>query len=486
MSQRPQRKNVLLIAYLNSHLPELRRVARCLLQSGRFQPILLYAGEEDSMQPRLHRQWIDAGIRVIGRSGHPLPVFSETNHSQPQKNIANVLRQFLLTRATHSPPLKKFLDWAYRSVRTLTFLSRTLKYRQFAERMLREFNLHLIILTEENVGYQTALYVHAARSQGCGSIVVPYTIANATEAAEHALDNRRLWVRGPFRTWLSRRFPHWVYEYQGRRLFLLPPFALLITEWLKLAPPDPWMLNSGDADAIAVESEAMMTYYLDNRIPQHRLVLTGSVADDELSQTLANASLARQSLNARTGLDPKKPLLLCAIPPPWFPRPACGFPDYRSLIDFWMGALRELKRYTIAIHLHPRISAVDAGYITQAGFPLVSEDLPTLIPLADIYLASISATIRWAIACGKPVLNYDVYKYRFHDYAGAQGVVTVEDSKDFQQLLQRVETDVQFVSELTETQRKVQNQWGMLDGHSQQRLLSLFERMSSHPKKLKI
>ncbi len=35
----------------------------------------------------------------------------------------------------------------------------------------------------------------------------------------------------------------------------------------------------------------------------------------------------------------------------------------------------------------------------------------SLVPLCSLYVASVSATIRWAIACGKPVVNYDVYRF---------------------------------------------------------------------------
>ena len=49
-----------------------------------------------------------------------------------------------------------------------------------------------------------------------------------------------------------------------------------------------------------------------------------------------------------------------------------------------------------------------------------------LVPLCDLYVASVSSTIRWAIACGKPVVNYDVYRYRYTDFISLDGVLIID------------------------------------------------------------
>lgn len=472
--------NVLLVAHLNSHLPELFRVANCLANSQRFRPVLLYAGDEDPIHSNFIKQWTEAGFSIIDRTGKaitaPLDKFSTNARSDMPLAL---LRSYIVSQAQNKPALKRFLDWLYRSYREITVLPRTLRHRRQTRRLLLDLSIQLVILPEENVGYQSAMYVNAAHELGRSSVVVPYTIANATEAAEHAINNPRLFVRGPWRKFIARLYPRWVYKHHGRRLLLQPSCYILTAEWLKLAPPDPWMINSGSADAITVESQIMMNYYLNNGIPAKRLALTGSVSDDLLASGLRKASKQRQALDLRAGLDPKKPLLLCAFPPPWFPRPSCDFSDFRSLIDFWLESLRLVPSCTVALHLHPRIQPSDEAYISQAGFPIIHEDIPSLIPLCDLYLASISATIRWAIACGKPVINYDVYKYRFNDYDTAPGVMTVERRDDFRNILRVIEADSKFLSSMAEKQRTVSHNWGVLDGRSQQRLLDLFGRLSN-------
>jgi hypothetical protein len=97
-----------------------------------------------------------------------------------------------------------------------------------------------------------------------------------------------------------------------------------------------------------------------------------------------------------------------------------------------------------------------------------------LIPLCDYYVASISATIQWAIACGKPVINYDICRYRYTDYLGLKGVLTVEEQDQFLDLLRRMATDSEFRNEIAALQKADAPRWGKLDGKAGQRIVELF------------
>jgi len=100
-----------------------------------------------------------------------------------------------------------------------------------------------------------------------------------------------------------------------------------------------------------------------------------------------------------------------------------------------------------------------------------------LIPLCDFYVASVSSTIRWAIACGKPVINYDVYRYRYTDYLGLKGVLTIEEQDEFLDLLQRIATDSVYRNEIAEFQKIDAPRWGNLDGKAGQRIVGLFDEL---------
>ena len=73
------------------------------------------------------------------------------------------------------------------------------------------------------------------------------------------------------------------------------------------------------------------------------------------------------------------------------------------------------------IRPHPRASPDLLRVFETPNIKISIEPMASLIPLCDLYVASISATIRWAISSGIPVLNYDTYRLRYTDFDAAPG-----------------------------------------------------------------
>ena len=96
-----------------------------------------------------------------------------------------------------------------------------------------------------------------------------------------------------------------------------------------------------------------------------------------------------------------------------------------------------------------------------------------LIPLCDLYVASISATIRWAISCGIPVVNYDTYRYRYGDYDKAAGVIQTETLADFRAHLTRFVNDPSYAADLVERQRSAMQCWGTASDKMPERFAGL-------------
>ena len=86
-------------------------------------------------------------------------------------------------------------------------------------------------------------------------------------------------------------------------------------------------------------------------------------------------------------------------------------------------------------------------------------------------------TIRWAIACGKPVVKYDVYRYRFTDFIGIERAITFEEQDEFVSVLRKLATDPVFASEMRQKQEALAPVWGRLDGKSGQPMAQLVWRL---------
>lgn len=461
----------LLVVDSPSQLTELWRVAVSLDEGGRYTPIVhftLYAG-------------MDAAVRACEERGiaHEAPPTPSGQPARPAKmpaRIASSLRRRLARRLAATPLGTPFL--------ALPWALHLRRLRSACGAVLQQTRASIIVLAEDNVGEQSAAWVAAGHDLGVPSVVVPYTVAKASEAAasyylraEHSLrrwDNRLL----------ARWKPQWSFSYRGRRLTRLPAYQAWALECSGMAPPEPWVLHSGFSDAIAVESARMMKHYVGEGLPPERLRLVGSLADDELRRDRERSAETRALLAAEHGLDPSGRLLVCAVPPSQFGAlPAeIEFDDYPSLLRAWTAALADLGGWDIVLRLHPRMADDEEIRPFLGDLPVSTMDTLRLIAACDVYVASVSATIRWAIASGVPVVNYDVYRFGYDDYDDVSAVLTVDTLPDFRASLGRLTADDVWRAEFAAAQRQESHRWGLSDGCCGDRLVDLFDSVIEEPK----
>jgi hypothetical protein len=345
-------------------------------------------------------------------------------------------------------------------------------------KLLRSRQINLVVVTEDSVAGRSRALVAAASRAGVPVLLVPFTIPNPYEAASTLGRRREYQVRGLFARVFAALRPNWVLTVADRRLLRLPLMQALMSELMRMAPVQPWIDNAGPA-TVAVESRAMAKHYCAMGLPDSQLALTGSAADHVLETSLRDRGDRQTELRSRFALH-SGPLLLCALPPDQLSNGgAVGeFKDYATLIEAWTASLSKVAdRFAIVVRPHPRHARPTLEPLQCAKLAICWDDTATLIPLCDLYVAAASATIRWAIACGRPVINYDVFQYRYDDYKGVPGVVSVNSLSAFNALLVEFAHRREKVAALALAQAAVSADWGCLDGQSERRILALAEKL---------
>ena len=148
----------------------------------------------------------------------------------------------------------------------------------------------------------------------------------------------------------------------------------------------------------------------------------------------------------------------------------------KNLLRFWVATLTERTDWNLVLRLHPRMPREQFAFLEEIGGRITDEDTAHLVPLCNLYVASVSATIRWAIACGKPVVNYDVYRFGYTDYTGVPGVFTVNEKQAFVDIIQSLTNDPARLAAAAAAQDAVREQWGRFDGGAAVRFLALVDR----------
>lgn len=344
--------------------------------------------------------------------------------------------------------------------------------------LLKRLKINIILLPEDVVGFVTPLIIKAGHRNNIPSLIVPYTIANQEEAFQSLKQAEAYSTKKLSNRILGYFFRAWLKKDKQHAALRLPAAYILGHVFTRTSPPDPWMMNSGFANAIAIENQAMADYYLCSGISPQKLKVVGSFCDDDIARVRQNKRQEIQTLAAFYGFDASKPILLIGGCPNQLigHPPGFDFSNIEEMVNFIVQCLEPLRhRYNFILRPHPNFMEL-GGLFEKHGWLSVKHDTIKLIPLADIYIAFASATIRWAIASAVPVINYDVFHYDFSEYKQSQGVINVTLPDEFKKAVNSLQ-DLDYL----EGQRKKvafeSPKWGMLDGLSANRICELIEEL---------
>lgn len=470
-------QRVLIPVHINTYFTGLLPLAIMLKQSSQFEPVILFCGNYPTLVNDFETCKRNAFEVYFSRDVNKA-LFQAMDHDQTmgyekEEGVGKFKKYVDLLKSPRSL-IKLILSriFANTIIWELIEISQQIIY---IRRLIRRENISLVVLPADN-RYDFSVYVHAAHLEKTGVVVVPQFMAGPLEWAEYVWDQPPYQSRRLLNRLAGALFPRWSLLYKGRKLVALPGAQIIAKELFGIAPPLPWVLHSGLADAVAVESEAVQDYCLAEGLPSEKVRVTGSIAHDNMFDLLSDAEQKRSIICKTLGFSVDRPLILSALPYDnlYMGRSECDFQVYEELVEFWCRSISSIEGYNHVVALHPSVRYDDMKYIEEFGLKITREPTASVIPLCDIFVASISSTIQWAIACGKPVLNYDVFRYRYTDYQNVEGVLTVEEQHEFIGLLKKLTSDSEYYRKISFQQVASSKRWGVLDGMAGARLQDLF------------
>jgi hypothetical protein len=465
---------VLIFVHFNSYFYNLFGVAKVLKNSGKFKPVMMFVTRyplmaKDIEQCELH------GIVAVNSENQILRS-QEIGIAETKPRKVKVASSWIVSF------LKRNLLEPKRIFTKIAFWKNRLSE---LESLFKRENVKVLVLGGDIAGTDTAAVIKAGHSCRIPSVAFVNWLGKY-EAASIYRANPEHQLNSLVNIYTAIRYPKWTHVIDGRKFLRLPGPEILAIEKLKMAPANPWVLHSGEVDAIAVEGDVMRDAALEMGLAEKKVFSTGSMQNDEMKVFLDLMGELRKKLYADLSITNDKPMLLTALPPDFLyevagkPQcPDCDFQNYHELAEFWMKALAARTNYQVIVSLHPSVNREQYNYLEQFGVRISEKRISELIPLCDLFVACVSATINWAIASGKPVINYDVYRYHYTDYTSAKGVITVQDQEDFLEILGKLTGDQQFLNEVLVAQKNESTRWARLDGKTGERINTLIESLIS-------
>ena len=358
----------------------------------------------------------------------------------------------------------------------LTFYRKKINY--FHD-LLQKNKIDLVIMPDDGAENNYAVLVKAAHRLDLKVIVCPFSALTTDGVASASVSNKSLHIN-TVANWIpSLIFPEWKYSYNGVSFLRSPAHAIWAMKILGIAPALPWMDNNGHADAIAVDS-LWNKKNLERSNPAHKLILTGGIEHDTFAKLIHNKERELSKLYANLGITNKYPMILCALPGVANYLDAAKhneeFTNGKELLVFYVKALTDLKNYNVIINFRPGAVIDDYKYLQDYGAVFSYKSIDHLVPLSHLFVSSFSATIRMAISCGVPVMNYDVLHHDYNFYDGMKSVITIRAKNDYNKYLHLLTEDISFYESAKREQQKIMQDYAVLDGKAEERILDLINQ----------
>lgn len=347
-----------------------------------------------------------------------------------------------------------------------------------AQGLLSRLAPDAVIVAEDGISGPAAL-IAAARSLDVPVVDIPYGYGTQKDL-DNALDEKA--ARGellhPTESRLGRmvrRFaPVWLKTGHRAGAVMFPEEYIAAREALGMTLRNAWTVHGGHADKLLVESRQMMSLYLGEGVPRAKLALTGSPYCDVMASALARDAAAQAAFRKPQPIQAGLLKILVSWPTSYHGTRAehCEFPSYEEMSRRILGWLHGLPGCALTVSLHPAVPPAMRAELEGLGLDIVPDYVIGLIPRHDIYVSYFSSTQRWAVACGKPVVNYDAYGVGLDVYDAAPGFIGTRSFEEFKaEMLRMTQGGAEGFRKAAAAQIAVAEEWGVVDGRCMDRML---------------
>ena len=355
--------------------------------------------------------------------------------------------------------------------------------------MIRNNNVSMLLMPDSSPTYFGPMLASAARKENVIVLTNPLDRDSPQSYAMIYKSDNSLLLSGFWGRFISNVFPKWFIEYENKRILRMSLQAVISQEILRISPPEPWHTFGFLENIVVANNEVQKSFFESLGVDKEKIKVTGCPELDYLASLPSGGGDHSSRAISNDLFSDKKPIIVCALPQThWIAgRPEAEFQDHKEMIDTWIECLSAQSNYNIVISLHPSMFYNDYKYLDGNNLRVAQEDILNLIPICSVFVACLSSTIQFAVALGKPVINYDVYRYSLEiehlRFTEAKGTVTVLNKNDFLNEITKITSDTSYYNLLAGYQKNSSKEWGLVDGESVDRFTDLIDNLYLNRKK---
>jgi hypothetical protein len=142
-------------------------------------------------------------------------------------------------------------------------------------------------------------------------------------------------------------------------------------------------------------------------VDKQKIHILGDINLDTVFDSYQNKDIIKKQYNTN------QPIAIIALPQ-LFEHKYTSEKEAFEHIEFMIFHLFKLNRYKILLSLHPMMDIENYIYLEKKfKCQIIKEPLNTILPIADLFIATPSNTIIWAVLCEIKTIVYDIFSWDF-------------------------------------------------------------------------
>ncbi|MDO6686269.1 MULTISPECIES: hypothetical protein [unclassified Agarivorans] len=264
-----------------------------------------------------------------------------------------------------------------------------------------------LLATDRSVGAEAAV-AYFSKNYDLKKIVVSFAYS-ADYVSSYKLRNSKIYLA----RYKGCQDNEYVDSSLGRKLFFRP-YEQKALSMLGLFPKKPWVLGGGYSDLMIVDSLREKNRLVDLGGQTDKYVVTGTSSHDHLYEAYNQKEKLKKSVNSDY-FNEERQLLIISLPQ-YYEHGLCSKVKHFAIIDSMLSEVTSLG-YNILVSLHPKMDPKNYKYLeTKFDLSIATQELSKIIAAADMFLATYSSTITWALMCRVPVVIFDYIALDYDDF----------------------------------------------------------------------
>lgn len=354
---------------------------------------------------------------------------------------------------------------------------------QIAKEVCAKLKPVALVVTDDRSVRDFPGFLHVARERGIFSLLLPYAISDP-EADMLRREGQPLFhvdhgSQRRAKQRLIEKFPNQLRAHKtlGRMSFHTPAQTFALAEIDLLSDPS-WTPGGGATDVVAVFGEEDRERSVVLGVDRQKILVTGQCSLDAMWRAATKREVLRTNIRSANGLGDDKRIIVCAVP-------NLGEHNMIPWCEHW-NAVEQLFSQLAAsgghvlLSLHPR--AERSGYESraiEAGLIIAVEPLNAILPAADVFVAAMSSTVRWAAMLGVPTVIDDGYGLGYEYFREMPGVHVCEERSELGEVVRRLLKDAKLRKEQARQAKGYATIMGPSDGKASIRVIgTIFDRTS--------